>query len=86
MAEGNSELLFNRGLSMKKNSAELIKKTIDVWQPLSKKELNEEDAREIIENITGFFSTLKKWDDKEKENSEDEGNCSLRNRDSSNQA
>ena len=62
---------------MKLNS-DLIKTTIEVWQPLSEKKLNEEDAREIIENITGFFSTLKRWDDKEKEESEDERNCDLR--------
>lgn len=69
-----------------KPKTDLIKKTIEVWQPLSEKKLNEEDAREIIENITGFFSTLKEWDGKEKEKLEDERNRSLRNRDSSNQA
>ena len=58
-------------------SAELIKKTIDVWQPLSKKELNEEDVREIIENITGFFSTLKRWDDQERRKQESERNRDL---------
>lgn len=68
-----------------KPKADLIKKTIQVWQPLSEKKLNEEDAREIIENITGFFSTLKKWDDKEKEKLEDEGNCGLRSSNNSGQ-
>ena len=41
---------------------ELIDKTIDVWQPHSEKKLTEEDAREIIENLTGFFDTLARWD------------------------
>lgn len=41
-----------------KTSAELIKKTIEVWQPLSETTLTEEDAREIVENMTSLFSLL----------------------------
>ena len=68
-----------------KTKAELIKKTIEVWQPLSEEKLSEKDGREIIENITGFFSTLKRWDDEERRKQEDEGNSSLRDTDSSSQ-
>ena len=60
-----------------KPSAELIKKTIDIWQPLSEKKLNHEDAREIIENMTGFFSTLKRWDDEERRKHQSERNRDL---------
>jgi len=51
---------------MPRYSTEILEKTIEVWQPLSEKKLNEEDAREIIGNIAGFFSTLKRWDDNER--------------------
>jgi hypothetical protein len=39
---------------------------MQVWQPLCEEKLNEEDAREIIENIGGFFTTLKRWEDEER--------------------
>ena len=55
-----------------KTKVELIKKTIEVWQPLSNEKLSEEDAREIIENIAGFFSNLKRWDDEERRKQENE--------------
>ena len=45
-------------------SAELIRKTIETWQPLSEKRLNEEDAREILKNMTGLFSFLLELDQK----------------------
>ena len=64
-------------MATQKLNKALLKKTIEVWQPLSEKELNEEDAQEIIENITGFFSTLKRWDDEERRKQKDEGNNSL---------
>jgi len=44
---------------------------------LTEEKLTEEDAREIIGNITGFFSVLKEWDDKLRKNKEDERNCNL---------
>jgi len=40
----------------------ILKKTLDVWQPHSEKKLTEEDARQIIQNLTGFFETLARWD------------------------
>jgi len=57
-----------------------------VWQPLSERKLNEENAREIIENITGFFSTLRRWEDEERKRQKDEGNCGLRSSNNSGQA
>jgi hypothetical protein len=48
-----------------KPSLELLKRTIEVWQPLSKEKLTEEDAREIIENMTGLFSLLLELDQRD---------------------
>ena len=43
-----------------------LKKTVEVWQPHYKRRLTEEDAREITENLTGFFDLLAEWEKKEK--------------------
>lgn len=40
---------------------QFLDETIAVWQPLSSRPLNREDAREIVENVTGFFSILLEW-------------------------
>jgi len=53
---------------MKKYSQKIIRETINTWQPLSSRELTEEDAREIIENYTGLFDLLREL--KEKYNDE----------------
>ena len=45
---------------------EFIKYTLEVWQPRTPRRLTEEDAREIIDNITGFFKVLIEWDEKER--------------------
>jgi hypothetical protein len=39
----------------------LINGTIDLWQARSQRTLSREDARQIVENVTGFFSILHKW-------------------------
>jgi hypothetical protein len=41
---------------------ELVDLTLEVWQPLSSRQLSDEDAREILANVTGFFGALAKWD------------------------
>jgi hypothetical protein len=41
---------------------ELLNLTLEVWQPLSSRQLSDEDAREILANVTGFFGVLAKWD------------------------
>lgn len=43
-----------------------INRTIKAWQPFYKKKLTEEDAREIIENVGGYFNVLHEWDKEEK--------------------
>jgi hypothetical protein len=39
----------------------LIDRTIAVWQPRLRRDLNREDARQIAENLTGFFTILAEW-------------------------
>jgi hypothetical protein len=39
----------------------LIDRTIELWQPRLRRELSREDARQIVENVTGFFSLLSEW-------------------------
>jgi hypothetical protein len=33
-----------------------------LWQPRTSRELTEEDAREMTENVSGFFRLLAEWD------------------------
>ena len=39
----------------------LIRRTRAVWQPRLGRDLSREDARQIAENMTGFFSVLAEW-------------------------
>lgn len=41
---------------------EIIEQTLAVWQPRTRRPLTPEDARQIIENVTGFFQLLARWD------------------------
>lgn len=43
-----------------------LDKTIAFWQPRTTRALTREDARQIIENTTGFFRVLAEWDAKAK--------------------
>jgi len=45
---------------------EFLDETIAVWQPYSPQPLTREDAREIIHNVTGFFSILMEWEQAER--------------------
>lgn len=57
---------------MKEVKNNLILKTLGVWRPRTASRLSEEDARNIAENIAGFFTILLEWEarEKEKENTE----------------
>ncbi len=46
---------------------QIIKETCEFWESRTGQSLTDEDAREIIENITGFFKIIAKWDSKAKE-------------------
>jgi len=39
----------------------LIDRTIGLWHSRGRRALSHEDARQIVENVTGFFSTLNEW-------------------------
>ncbi len=41
---------------------------LEVWQPLTSRQLSNEDAREIACNVTGFFGIIQEWARKEKAN------------------
>src|SRR5258708_2638068 len=40
-----------------------LDETIAFWQSRSERALNREDAREIVENLTGFFELLREWEE-----------------------
>jgi hypothetical protein len=40
---------------------DLIQRTQQTWQPRLEKNLSCEDARQIIENVSGFFAVLVDW-------------------------
>ena len=44
----------------------LIDRTCKVWQPRIGRNLTNEDARQISENVTGFFAILAEWSRLEK--------------------
>ena len=39
----------------------LLEETIRFWQPRTSRPLTPEDARQMVENVTGFFTVLKSW-------------------------
>jgi hypothetical protein len=39
----------------------LIERTIALWQPRLRRDLSREDARQLAENVAGFFSILHEW-------------------------
>jgi hypothetical protein len=39
----------------------LIDRTRQVWQPRLGRDLTRENARQIAENVTGFFAVLAEW-------------------------
>jgi hypothetical protein len=38
-----------------------IARTRQIWQPRNGRDLTDEDARQIAENVTGFFAVLAEW-------------------------
>lgn len=61
---------------------DFLDETIAVWQPHTERALTREDAREIIENMVGFFSVLQEWDESERRAASKQAADSLsRNRD-----
>ncbi len=50
---------------MRMTKQELTEHTIAVWQPRTPRRISQEDAREITENLTGFFAILAEWSRRE---------------------
>jgi hypothetical protein len=49
------------------SNSPFIDETLAYWQPRSRRALTREDARQIIENVSGFFSILLEWDAAERQ-------------------
>ena len=47
-------------------NGDFVDQTMAIWQPHSRRQLNREDGREIIENMTGFFKVLREWENAER--------------------
>jgi hypothetical protein len=47
-------------------NSDFIDQTTAIWQKHSRRQLNREDGREIIENMIGFFRVLQDWDNAER--------------------
>jgi hypothetical protein len=47
-------------------SNDFLDYTIAFWQPRLNRELTHEDARQIAENLVGFFKVLQDWDREER--------------------
>lgn len=43
------------------DASKQIARTRDVWQPRFGRDLTDEDARQIMHNVTGFFGVLAEW-------------------------
>lgn len=53
----------NAGVSPNEKCGDLIDQTLAIWQRRTARQLTREDGRQIIENMVGFFSVLREWDD-----------------------
>ncbi len=47
---------------MEETKNSFTERTLEIWQPRTGRVLTHEDARQIVENITGFFEILLEWD------------------------
>ena len=48
-------------------SDKFLDDTIEFWQPRIGRKLSQEDARQIAENLSGFFRVLLEWDAQKQE-------------------
>jgi len=47
---------------MKEVKRQFLEQTKEIWQPYADHALTDEDARQIAENIIGFFRILQEWE------------------------
>src|SRR5262249_30093109 len=52
--------------STQDSKSQLVDQALEIWQPRASRALTREDARQIVENISGFFRILLEWDAKER--------------------
>ena len=50
---------------MAQYSLKLIEQTISVFESRTGRVISDEDARQAVENISGFFRVLQEWNEKE---------------------
>lgn len=43
------------------DASKQIARTLQVWQPRLGRDLSDEDARQIMHSVTGFFGVLAEW-------------------------
>ena len=55
---------------MAQHSPELIEQTISIFESRTGRAISEEDARQAVESISGFFRALQEWAE-----AEDQGRC-----------
>jgi hypothetical protein len=53
-------------LPMEEAKTQFIERTLKVWQRRTSRVLTREDARQIAENVTGFFKILMEWGEAER--------------------
>lgn len=49
---------------MKNSQQHILDQTRKLWRTRFNIELTEEDARQAVENVVGFFQVLKEWDER----------------------
>lgn len=49
------------GRAKQETNRDFLDRTLQFWQPRSPQELTLEDARQIVDNISGFFRILAEW-------------------------
>lgn len=47
----------------------MIRQTVTTWSDYTGEKFSDENARQILENISGFFQLLCEWDEADKKNS-----------------
>jgi len=58
------------------NTGKQIAHTRKIWQPRIRRDLTDEDARQIMHSVTGFFGVLAEWARAEKISSAANDNAS----------
>ncbi len=51
----------SRGFSRSSANDNLIDTTIELWRRRLRRNLSRDDARQIVENVAGFFNVLNEW-------------------------